>query len=80
MENRKDRFCRVAESRVNKIIKMLRMLDMPLEDIRRVLEREETITEAVARQRELLLARQRQLKAAVDMCDRIRRKETRNSM
>lgn len=56
-----------------KIIKMLRMLDMPLEDIRRVLEREETITEAVARQRELLLARQRQLKAAVDMCDRIRK-------
>lgn len=56
-----------------KIIKMLRMLDMPLEDIRRVLEQEETITEAVARQRELLLARQRQLKAAVDMCDRIRK-------
>lgn len=26
MENRKDRFCRVAESRVNKIIKMLRLL------------------------------------------------------
>ena len=56
-----------------KRVKMLRMLGMQLDVIRSVLHGEESLEEAVVRQRERLLEHQKQLKAAADMCEKIRR-------
>lgn len=56
-----------------KRVKMLRMLGMQLDVIRSILHGEESLEEAVVRQRERLLEHQKQLKAAADMCEKIRR-------
>ena len=45
-----------------KLIKMLRMLDMPLKEIENVLKEEIPLKEAVARQQENLLKQQKQLR------------------
>ena len=50
-----------------KRVKMLRMLGMQLDVIRSVLHGEESLEEAVVRQRERLLEHQKQLKAAADL-------------
>ena len=51
-----------------KLIKMLRMLDMPLKEIESVLNEEVSLKEAAIRQQEALLKQQRQLQAAIDVC------------
>lgn len=56
------------------MIKMLRMLDMPIEDIQRVLE-EGTIKDALEKQREVLQSKKKELQAAVIMCDRIMKED-----
>ena len=48
-----------------KLIKMLRMLDMPLKEIESILNEEVSLKEAAARQQEALQKQQRQLQAAV---------------
>ncbi len=52
------------------MIKMLRMLDMPIEEIQSVLE-EGTIQDALEKQRVVLQSKKKELQAAVIMCDRI---------
>lgn len=58
-----------------KMIKMLRMLDMPIEEIGKVIHRETTLHEAIEVQKEELVLRQKQLQAAIDMCGRIEKSE-----
>ena len=48
-----------------KLIKMLRMLDMPIKEIEQVLNKQASLKEAVAKQQESLTAQQRQLRAAI---------------
>lgn len=59
-----------------KMIKMLRMLDMPLNDIAQILNNEMPLQEAVAVRRSELLERQKQLQAAIDICNLIRKEKT----
>ena len=59
-----------------KLIKMLRMLDMPLKEIARVLDGEVSLKEAIARQQENLLYQQKQLQAAIEVCANIRREKS----
>lgn len=54
-----------------KLIKMLRMLDMPLKEIEGVLQGEEPLKEAAARQQDTLLKQKRQLQAAIEVCGSI---------
>lgn len=54
-----------------KLIKMLRMLDMPLKDIEGVLNEEVPLKEAAVRQQDCLIKQQRQLQAAIDVCTSI---------
>lgn len=59
-----------------RIIKMLRMLDMPIKEIERVLNHEISIQEAAAvRQRELLEL-QKQLQAAIDICGQLKKEKS----
>lgn len=59
-----------------KLIKMLRLLDMPLKEIESVLNEELTLKEAAARQQENLLKQQRQLQAAIDVCTSIHKEKS----
>lgn len=59
-----------------KLIKMLRMLDMPLKEIESVLNEELSLKEAAARQQENLLKQQRQLQAAIDVCTSIHKEKS----
>lgn len=59
-----------------KMIKMLRMLDMPLKDIAQVLNNEIPLQEAVAVRQKELLEQQKQLQAAIDICNLIKREKT----
>ncbi len=61
-----------------KLIKMLRLLDMPLKEIENVLNGQVPLKEAVVIQRESLLAQQKQLQAAVEVCTSIYREKTEN--
>ena len=54
-----------------KLIKMLRMLDMPLKEIENILKEELPLKEAVVRQQENLLKQQKQLQAAIEVCTSI---------
>lgn len=54
-----------------KLIKMLRMLDMPLKEIENVLKGEVPLKEAVTRQQGSLLKQQQQLQAAIEVCTSI---------
>lgn len=56
-----------------KLIKMLRMLDMPLKEIENVINGTVSIQEAAARQQEELEQRQRQLHAAISVCGSLRK-------
>lgn len=58
-----------------KLIKMLRMLDMPVEEIGKIIHGETTLRKAVGTQKEELLTRQKQLQAAVDMCGKIEKND-----
>lgn len=59
-----------------KLIKMLRMLDMPLKEIAQVLDGEVSLKEAIGKQQENLLHQQKQLQAAVEVCADIRREKS----
>lgn len=56
-----------------KLIKMLRMLDMPLKDIEQVVKNEISLKEASARQQENLSSQVEQLKAALEVCVNIQK-------
>lgn len=59
-----------------KLIKMLRMLDMPLKEIEQVLNGDILLKDAVAKQQENLLIQQKQLQAAVEVCASIRKEKS----
>lgn len=59
-----------------KLIKMLRMLDMPLKEIGQVLDGTLPLKEAAARQQEALLQQQKQIQAAVEVCANIRKEKS----
>lgn len=59
-----------------KLIKMLRMLDMPIKEIEQVLNEQASLKEAVAKQQESLMAQQRQLRAAIGICAGIRKEKS----
>lgn len=61
--------------RILKIIKLFRKLDMPLEEIRKLLQEETKLAEAVALQKERLEKEKERLSAALDFCDKIEEKE-----
>ena len=61
-----------------KMIKMLRMLDMPLEEIGEVLDREQTLEQAVSKQQERLEEKAKELQAAILFCDQLKSKEIQN--
>lgn len=56
-----------------KLIKMLRMLDMPIKEIGQVLNGNVSLQEAVAKQQENLAKQQKQLQAALEVCIDIRK-------
>lgn len=56
-----------------KLIKMLRMLDMPLKDIEDIINEKVSLKEAVKHQREVLQTHQKQLSAAIEVCAGISR-------
>jgi len=57
--------------RTLKIIRVLRMLDMPLDDIRRVLSGSTSLSEAANTQKERLSRRTEQLEEAIRCCDKL---------
>lgn len=59
-----------------KLIKMLRMLDMPLKEIEQVLNGNLLLKDAVAKQQENLLIQQKQLQAAMEVCASIRKEKS----
>ncbi len=59
-----------------KLIKMLRMLDMPLKEIEQVLNGNLLLKDAAAKQQENLLIRQKQLQAAMEVCASIRKEKS----
>ncbi len=59
-----------------KLIKMLRMLDMPIKEIGQVLDGTLPLKEAAARQQEALLQQQKQIQAAVEVCTNIRKEKS----
>ncbi len=58
-----------------KLIRMLRMLDMPLKEIQDVINENVSLKEAVEHQREVLQTRQKQLGAAIEVCTSISREK-----
>lgn len=62
-------------SRLKKI-KMLRMLDMPLREIERVLRNEISLQDAVATRQKEILEHQKQLQAAIDICNQLKKEKT----
>lgn len=61
--------------RTLKLIRMLRMTDMPLEDIRNILSGGHSLAEAAARQKERLLRRQEELLGAMRLCDGLKTRQ-----
>lgn len=59
-----------------KLIKMLRMLDMPLKEIESVLSGEVNLKEAVVQQQENLQKQQKQLQAAIEVCTSIHKEKS----
>ena len=59
-----------------KMIKMLRMLDMPLKDIAQVLNKEIPLQAAVAVRQKELLEQQKQIQAAIDICNVIKKEKS----
>lgn len=58
-----------------KVIKMLRMLDMPLEEIKKVLEEEQMLSVAVVNQQIELERKARELQAAILFCEQLKETE-----
>lgn len=55
-----------------KVIKMLRMLDMPLEEIKKVLEEDRPLSEAVENQQAELERKAKELQAAIHFCEELK--------
>lgn len=55
-----------------KVIKMLRMLDMPLEEIKQVLEEDKPLSEAVENQQAELERKAKELQAAIHFCEELK--------
>ena len=58
-----------------KVIRMLRMLDMPLEEIKNVLENECSLEMAVSEQKKRLEQQAQELQLAIQFCDRLKNQE-----
>lgn len=58
--------------RTLKLIRMLRMLDMPLEEIRLVLEQKTSLSQALSEQEQRLHARENELQSAIRFCRNMR--------
>ena len=58
-----------------KVIKMLRMLDMPLEEIQSVLEGDRPLSEAIVEQQAELERKEKELQAAIHFCDEMKEVE-----
>ncbi len=58
-----------------KLIKMLRMLDMPLEHIRAVLASEQSLSNAIIEQKKRLEEQAQELQLAIQFCDRLKDRE-----
>ena len=58
-----------------KLIRMLRMLDMPLKDIQDIINEKVSLREAVRHQKEILQTQQKQLNAAIEVCASIGREK-----
>ncbi len=58
-----------------KVIKLLRMLDMPLDEIRKVLCKEEMLSAAVSNQQAELKQRAKELQAAISFCEQLKNTE-----
>ena len=54
-----------------KIIKMLRMLDMPIDEVKEVLNQGQTLEQAVSNQKKRLEQKEQEVKAAISFCDRL---------
>lgn len=55
-----------------KVIKMLRMLDMPLEEIKKILEADRPLSEAVENQQVELERKAKELQAAIHFCEELK--------
>lgn len=58
-----------------KVIKMLRMIDMPLEEIKKVLEEEQMLSVAVVNQQVELERKAKELQAAISFCEQLKELE-----
>ena len=58
-----------------KVIKMLRMLDMPLDEIKKVLEEDQTLSAAVVHQQAELERKAKELQAAISFCEHLKETE-----
>lgn len=58
-----------------KVIKMLRMLDMPLDEIKHVLEEDRLLSEAIVNQQAELERKAKELQAAISFCDELKETE-----
>lgn len=61
-----------------KLIKMLRMLDMPLKEIDNIINEKVSLKTSIRRQRESLQTHQKQLQAAIEVCASIGREKGEN--
>jgi len=57
------------------MIKMFRMLDMPLEEIKAIFEKEMTLEQAVIKQQERLVEKTKELQDAISFCDQLKSKQ-----
>ena len=64
-----------ADVRRIKVIRMLRMLDMPLEEIRSVLDNECSLETAVLEQKKRLEQQAQELQLAIQFCDKLKNQE-----
>lgn len=58
-----------------KVIKMLRMLDMPLEEIKKVLDEEQMLSVAIVKQQIELERKAKELQAAISFCEQLKEVE-----
>lgn len=63
-----------------KLIRMLRTLDMPLDQIKDILDHTITLEAAIEKQKELLKAREKELEIAISFCDELERLVKKNSL
>lgn len=63
-----------------KMIRMLRMVDMPIEQIKEIMNGAMTIEEAIAKQKQVLKEREKELAVAIQFCDELEKSAKRNSL